>query len=157
MVSYVNEVVHTLKEEEIVEENKESVLLKKDQGVDVFHDVEDDHSLELLSQHLEFFIDCIGHRLVPVELIDSAIEEYYNKVDEDYRRRDINQETYVLIEEKKGNDGDDIEYFANNHEELNFGGFLDSMEIEEDENSLVFCPKECSERDDPKIGSPKYK
>ncbi|KAG9142287.1 hypothetical protein Leryth_007714 [Lithospermum erythrorhizon] len=148
MVSCVNEVVHTLKEEEIVEENKESVLLKKDQGVEVFHDVEDDHSLEHLSQHLEFFIDCSGHRLVPVELIDSATEEYYNKVDEDYRRRDINQEKYVLIEEKKGNDGDDTEYFANNHEELNFAGFLDSMEMEEDENSLVFCPKECSERDE---------
>ncbi|KAG9146161.1 hypothetical protein Leryth_007880 [Lithospermum erythrorhizon] len=146
MVSYVNEVLQTLKEEEVVEEKDEDegkeeenveeyqevVILKKDQGVQVVDIVGDDHSIELLPQHLEFFIDCSGHRLVPVELIDSATEEDHNKFeeelpkDEGYRSIDISPENNLLINEERKDDIDDGE----------------------NENSLMFHAKEISEREE---------
>ncbi|KAM7529120.1 hypothetical protein LguiB_032530 [Lonicera macranthoides] len=36
-------------------------------------------SREILLQHLEFFIDCSGHQLVPIELLNSPISEKKNE------------------------------------------------------------------------------
>lgn len=50
-------------EKDTIKEDKSSVI-KEDQDF-----------TEILSQHLEFFVDYSGHQLVPIELIDSTSEE----------------------------------------------------------------------------------
>ncbi|XP_019164937.1 PREDICTED: myosin-binding protein 2 [Ipomoea nil] len=98
-------------ENAVLEDNSERVM--KDQGIQV------DLSLETLPKHLEFFIDCSGNGLVPIELIDSMAEE-------DQSRHQFEE---TNLDEKTG-------------EEPKFA-VLESMEIEEDENSLVFYAKDC--------------
>ncbi|XP_073125237.1 myosin-binding protein 2-like [Henckelia pumila] len=56
------------------EKDKETLnLIMKDKSVYVC--VEEDGNGEISSQHLEFFLDYSGHRLVPIELVDSTTEE----------------------------------------------------------------------------------
>ncbi|KAK6790738.1 hypothetical protein RDI58_009819 [Solanum bulbocastanum] len=102
----------------------------KDQGVQVC--VIEDSSFELSSQHLEFFVECSGHKLVPVELIDSITEEDHSKnheTDENCEKND-QREVELVVE-------------INKIEEEDKFAVLDSMEMEEDENGFSFCVEEC--------------
>ncbi|XP_055801042.1 myosin-binding protein 2 [Solanum dulcamara] len=102
----------------------------KDQGVQVC--VIEDSSYEFSSQHLDFFIECSGQKLVPIELIDSTTEEDHCK----------NHETNENCEK---NDHGEVELVVENdkiEEEPEFA-VLDSMEMEEDENGFSFCVEEC--------------
>lgn len=98
----------------------------KDQGVQVC--VIEDSSFEYSSQHLEFFVECSGHKLVPVELIDSTTEEDHCKNHETDENCEKNDELVVEI---------------NKIEEEDKFAVLDSMEMEEDENGFSFCVDEC--------------
>ncbi|KAL0296613.1 UNVERIFIED_CONTAM: Myosin-binding protein 3 [Sesamum radiatum] len=62
-----------LEEEETLKEENSTVIMK-DKSVQVY--VEEDAPLEIPPQHLEFFLDYSGNRLVPVELVDSVMEEH---------------------------------------------------------------------------------
>lgn len=146
------------RESSIIEEES-SKMVMKDQSVQVSMG-KDDSSFEVLPQHLEFFFDCTGNRLVPFELIDSA-------TDEDQNIYKINSSK----EKEKENQDDTNVVVHHHHQEANLGGekqskedrkaslqelqseeehkskfaavVLESMEMEEDENSLVFHAKEC--------------
>nr|GMD20982.1 myosin-binding protein 2 [Ipomoea batatas] len=102
--------------ENAVLEDNNSERVMKDQGVQV------ELSVESLPKHLEFFIDCSGNGLVPIELIDSMAETEEETKDP----KEANLDSKL---EKSG-------------EEHKFSVF-ESMEIEEDENSLVFYAKDC--------------
>ncbi|KAH0681802.1 hypothetical protein KY289_019554 [Solanum tuberosum] len=102
----------------------------KDQGVQVC--VIEDSSFEFSSQHLEFFVECSGHKLVPVELIDSITEEDHCK----------NHETDENCE-KNDQREDELVVEINKIEEEDKFAVLDSMEMEEDENGFSFCVEEC--------------
>ncbi|XP_049392813.1 myosin-binding protein 2 isoform X2 [Solanum stenotomum] len=102
----------------------------KDQGVQVC--VIEDSSFEFSSQHLEFFVECSGHKLVPVELIDSTTEEDHCK----------NHETDENCE-KNDQGEDELVVEINKIEEEDKFAVLDSMEMEEDENGFSFCVEEC--------------
>ncbi|KAG5608402.1 hypothetical protein H5410_019683 [Solanum commersonii] len=102
----------------------------KDQGVQVC--VIEDSSFEFSSQHLEFFVECSGHKLVPVELIDSTTEEDHCK----------NHETDENCE-KNDQREDELVVEINKIEEEDKFAVLDSMELEEDENGFSFCVEEC--------------
>lgn len=99
----------------------------KDQGVQVC--VIEDSCFEFSSQHLDFFIECSGQKLVPIELIDSAIEENH-ETSENCSKNDDHEEVELVVENK-------IE-----EEEAKFA-VLDSMEMEEDENCFSFCVEKC--------------
>ncbi|XP_075481893.1 myosin-binding protein 2-like [Primulina tabacum] len=71
-----NQMLSELEEEKKKEAfMEESVnMITKDKSVQVC--VEEDGNFgEISSQHLEFFLDYSGHRLVPIELVDSITEE----------------------------------------------------------------------------------
>ncbi|KAJ8569633.1 hypothetical protein K7X08_006210 [Anisodus acutangulus] len=127
------EKVHVLEgvTEYIEEKYKEKIL--KDQGVQAC-DIEDVIPL----QHLEFFIDCSGHTLVPVELIDSTnIQNQSKSQDKDGDNQDGKEDIKVVLENEEA----DV-YLGKSEREPNFS-VLESMKIEEDENDLVFYAKEC--------------
>lgn len=137
------------KEEELIVKENEKITMK-DKSVQV--SLEEDASVKILPHHLEFFFDYTGNKLVPVDMIDSATEEdqmtYTNK-DEDQTHDDI-QETKL---ETEVNCKDDIEMVVENKcrelgseaamssyrsEEEPKYAILESVEMEEDENSWVF-------------------
>ncbi|KAI3466964.1 hypothetical protein Pfo_023627 [Paulownia fortunei] len=149
------------KEDEVleIEEKMETVkekatLIMKDNSVQVC--VEEDAALEISPQHLEFFLDYSGHRLVPVELIDSVTEESQSKdnvKNEDHdnvKDQGSSKGCEVQVEEKEDLvmknrsrlDEVDVVLDADINEEPKFA-LLDSMEMVEDENSLVFHAKDC--------------
>lgn len=149
-----NEVDVCLEEEEkeiLKEENSTSIM--KDKSVQVC--VEEDAIST--QQHLEFFLDYSGNRLVAVELIDSMTEEHKSednaKIEDDENKdRELSPDFEVRVEEKEElvvESGRRIEKVGtfidvDINEEPNYS-MLDSMEmeIEEDENSLFFHPKDC--------------
>ncbi|CAN4081059.1 unnamed protein product [Withania somnifera] len=122
----------------IEEHYRERVM--KDQAVQVC--LIEDSSFEFSPQHLDFFIECSGHKLIPVELIDSITEDNHSKnheANENCKKDDddvslgfeeqVNEEIELVVEDK-------IE------EKPKFAE-LDSMEMEEDENGFTFCIDEC--------------
>lgn len=143
-----------------IEESSKMVM--KDQSVQV--SIGEDASLEVLPQHLEFFFDCTGNRLVPFELIDSATDEdqnvYKTRIKEEEREdqtnvnhQEVNLEHFVPVEGGAKQSKDKTcwelasqEVFSPHRTEQKSkyaAVVLESMEIEEDENSLVFHAKEC--------------
>ncbi|CAI9755984.1 unnamed protein product [Fraxinus pennsylvanica] len=131
-------------ENENVEENPSKIM--EDKSVRVF--VDEDTSFEVSNQHLEFFLDYSGHKLVSVELTDSVKgEDYKNDNVKDYSFSD-NAE-YTLNSDVKLDAGnrsvqveDDADLDFDLNEEPAFS-LLDSMDIEEDESSRIFDTKEC--------------
>ncbi|XP_042011366.1 myosin-binding protein 2-like [Salvia splendens] len=118
---------------ETVEEEK-SVLVMKDKSVQVC--VEED---EVPPQHLEFFLDYSGHTLVPIELVDSMTDEHLGegngRIEDDGESSE--REPLVLGREEKRADAFlDVDI----NEEPTYT-MLEVMEMEEDENSLVFHAK----------------
>ncbi|KAI7736518.1 hypothetical protein M8C21_003518 [Ambrosia artemisiifolia] len=78
-----------------------------------------DSTADFLPQHLEFFFDYSGNQLVPIELVDSTTEgsQSISEGDQDHEFEDY-QKDYVIQEQHTPG--------------------LQSMELEETENSLVF-------------------
>ncbi|CAN4090481.1 unnamed protein product [Withania somnifera] len=113
----------------------------KDQAVQVC--VIEDSSFEFSPQHLDFFIECSGHKLIPVELIDSITEEHHSENHETDENciKDDNDNVSLGFEEQVN---DAVELVVENKidEKPKFSD-LDSMEVEEDENGFTFCVEEC--------------
>ncbi|KAG8366742.1 hypothetical protein BUALT_Bualt17G0111000 [Buddleja alternifolia] len=137
-----------VKNEGTLEEN--STLVMKDKSIQVC--VEEDGPSP---QHLEFFLDYSGHKLVPVELIDSMTEQGQSKDNvktEDHENdkdqgSDTGYEVHVEVEEdtvmENRNSVVEVDGVLDLdiNEEPKFS-VLDSMEMEEDGNSLVFHAKD---------------
>ncbi|GER31065.1 hypothetical protein STAS_07045 [Striga asiatica] len=138
------------KEKQVLVEK--STLIMKDKSVQVC--VQEDAAVDISTQHLEFFLDYSGHKLVPVELIDSVSEEHkieeYVKIEGGDIAKDQEQEVYVesevgvqvkeevVVESEGQNSSTFLDFDIN---EVPKYAVLDSMDIEEDENSLVFHAK----------------
>ncbi|PIN21747.1 hypothetical protein CDL12_05557 [Handroanthus impetiginosus] len=131
-----------------MEENIETVeqkakLIMKDKSVQGW--VEED-----APQHLEFFLDCSGHGLIPVELVDTITEESQNRENvkiedhDNYEGREVRVGETTDLVMKNGCRWDEVNAVLDLdiNEEPKFS-MLDSMEMEEDENSLVFHAKDC--------------
>ncbi|GFP83536.1 hypothetical protein PHJA_000497000 [Phtheirospermum japonicum] len=121
----------------------------KDKSVQIC--VEEDKSLENSTQHLEFFLDYSGHKLVPIELIDLVTDEHEIKEDAQIEEDDLNKdrevdsgvqvkenENVVVFESGTRKESRFLDVDIN--EEAKYE-MLESMEIEEDDNSLVFHAK----------------
>ncbi|KAK6122260.1 hypothetical protein DH2020_043993 [Rehmannia glutinosa] len=151
----ISVIVNELKDKEILEEEN-STLILKDKSVQVC--VEEEAPLEISPQHLEFFLDYSGHRLVPVELIDSVTEEH--KIEENAKIEDDDDrnkdQDFTLDSEARVDEKEDMVFESGSRMEEKVDTFLDidineepkysmldSMEIEDDENSLVFHAKDC--------------
>ncbi|KAL2542509.1 Myosin-binding protein 2 [Abeliophyllum distichum] len=140
-----------------MEEEKETITMK-DKSVQVSIEEEKDVPLDISPQHLEFFLDNSGHRLVPVELIDSItdkqkIKNHVNGEDNDKDKHQVTNsdsevwlktEVKMVVEDRfrREEAGMVLDFDFMTHEDPKYMMF-DSMEIEEDENSLVFHAKEC--------------
>ncbi|KAI3453145.1 hypothetical protein Pfo_009808 [Paulownia fortunei] len=149
----VDEVLEAEEERETLKEENLSLIMI-DKSVQVC--VEEDAPLEISPQHLEFFLDYSGHKLVPIELIDSVAEEHNSKenakIEDDDKNKDqeFSLDSEVQVEEKeelvveRGSRIEKVDTFldVDINEEPKYA-MLDSMEIEEDENSLVFHAKDC--------------
>lgn len=120
---------------------KDRVFLKEDSSK-VLKDLVSDEimskeeaSSKIHPEDWEFFIDFSGYQLVPIELIDSTTEEIeLNKAEENRKRSDLQENNwsseFVIV--------DQVEKVV---EENRFAA-LESMNIEETENSLVSNAKE---------------
>ncbi|KAJ8562948.1 hypothetical protein K7X08_031400 [Anisodus acutangulus] len=126
-----------------IEENyRERVM--KDQGVQAC--LIEDTSFEFSPQHLDFFIECSGHKLVPIELIDSTTEEHYSKnheMRENHKNDDEVNEFELLVENKTMEVEKEQEVSEHKSEEEPKFAVLDSIEMEEDENGFGFYVEEC--------------
>lgn len=122
-----------------VQKEENSNLFMVDKSVQVC--AEEDVPVETSLQHLEFFLDYSGHTLVPIELVDSMVEEH--------KDLDINLDSNVHVEEKEAlvvENGIILEKMdpfidVDINEEPKYS-LLDAMDIEENENCLVFHAKE---------------
>lgn len=137
--------------EALKEDNSNLIMI--DKSVQVC--AEEDVPVETSLQHLEFFLDYSGHTLVPIELVDSMMEEHNgdekNKIERDNEDKDldISLDSEVHVEEKEalvvesGIRVEKIESFldVDINEEPKYSLF-DAMEIEENENCLVFHAKD---------------
>ncbi|KAK4400059.1 Myosin-binding protein 2 [Sesamum angolense] len=142
-----------LEEEETLKEENSTVIMK-DKSVQVY--VEEDAPLEIPPQHLEFFLDYSGNRLVPVELVDSVMEEHKIEknveVEADHKDKDrafspdfevrVEEKEELVVESERRTEKVDAFLDVDINEEPKYA-MLESMEIEEDENSLVFHPRDC--------------
>ncbi|KAG6407688.1 hypothetical protein SASPL_130685 [Salvia splendens] len=118
--------------ETVLEEK--SVLIMKDKSVQVC--VEED---EVPPQHLEFFLDYSGHTLVPIELVDLMMDEHLGEGNDRIEDDGEGNEREPLVlgrEEKRAGAFLDVDI----NEEPTYA-MLEVMEMEEDENSLVFHAK----------------
>ncbi|KAL2545950.1 myosin-binding protein 2-like [Forsythia ovata] len=133
-------------------DGKKGSIIMEDKSVQV--SLDEDTSVEVSGQHLEFFLDYSGHKLVPVELIDSVTaEDQKNDNAKDYdasknEESTLDSEVQVETEVKLvvGNRSVLVEDDATLDFDLNQEpafSLLDSMDIEEDENSWGFHAKEC--------------
>ncbi|CAI9768110.1 unnamed protein product [Fraxinus pennsylvanica] len=134
-----------------------STISRQDKSVQLSIEEGRDVPLDISPQHLEFFLDNSGHRLVPVELIDLITGEQQSKnhANDEYTDNDNHQETNsdsevwlktevkMVVEDRFRREGTgrvlDFDFTA--HKDPKYM-MLDSMEIEEDESSLVFHAKE---------------
>ncbi|KAL3635963.1 hypothetical protein CASFOL_020510 [Castilleja foliolosa] len=135
--------------DELIELERGENENSKDKSVQVC--VEEDKSIEDSTQHLEFFLDYSGHKLVPIELIDFGTDECEIKedatIEEDdlIKDREVDSEVQVIVNENvvvletdTRNESRFLDIDIN--EEAKYE-MLESMETEEDENSLVFHAK----------------
>ncbi|KAH6805553.1 myosin-binding protein of unknown function [Perilla frutescens var. frutescens] len=140
----VDMVLEVEREKETVEEEK-SILIMKDKSV----------------QHLEFFLDFSGHTLVPIELIDSMADEHREKEKDriegggvdDFVSKDqdfsldsevgVEERETLLVLESGSRIVEKVDTFldVDINEEPKYS-MLDAMEMEEDENCLVFHAKD---------------
>ncbi|KAF3648817.1 putative calponin -like proteiny domain-containing protein-like isoform X2 [Capsicum annuum] len=122
----------------IEEHYRERVM--KDEAVQVC--VIEDSSFEFSPQHLDFFVECSGQKLVPVELIDSITEEDHSQNQPMHENYIKNNDEVNFSSEEQVND--EVELVVENkiEEEPKFI-VLDSMEMEENENGFGFCVEEC--------------
>ncbi|XP_016460952.1 myosin-binding protein 2 [Nicotiana tabacum] len=132
-----------------------SEVRMKDQAVQACEN--EDLSLEFSSQHLDFFIECSGHKLVPIELIDSITDEDHSKnqekgenhkkIDAEMNlefREQVNKEFEFVVENKILQVEEETAVSELKSEEEPIIAFLESTELEEGENSLDFYAKECN-------------
>ncbi|KAL8549654.1 hypothetical protein ACS0TY_008485 [Phlomoides rotata] len=128
--------------EALKEENSNLIMIDKSVQVCADEDVPVETSL----QHLEFFLDYSGHTLVPIELVDSTTEEHNGDEDKDLN---ISLDSELHVKEKEalvvenGVRLEKIDTFidVDINEEPKYS-LLDAMEIEENENCLVFHAKD---------------
>ncbi|THG03170.1 hypothetical protein TEA_016077 [Camellia sinensis var. sinensis] len=135
-------------EQESIKENNSSLIMG-----DLFSGTKQVPSIEIHTQHLEFFVGHDGYGLIPVELFDLTPEENSSN----YRIKEEDDENYVNVETNLGSEWCDearnesiVENKSSSGEieavyefkEAKFA-VLESMEIEENENSLIFHAKEC--------------
>ncbi|CAL5354817.1 unnamed protein product [Camellia sinensis] len=135
-------------EQESIKENNPSLIMG-----DLFSGTKQVPSIEIHTQHLEFFVGHDGYGLIPVELFDLTPEENSSN----YRIKEEDDENYVNVETNLGSEWCDearnesiVENKSSSGEieavyefkEAKFA-VLESMEIEENENSLIFHAKEC--------------
>ncbi|XP_052205852.1 myosin-binding protein 2 [Diospyros lotus] len=143
----------TVKEEE--EEEESNFFMEFSSSGETLGQVgtKQDASVEIIPQHLEFFVGHDGCRLIPVELIDSTTEKnggtYRIKEEEDDDHCEKDEANLgskprggPVMQTRSGLGQVEAELSAHQiREEAKFA-VLESMEIEEYENSLVFHPKE---------------
>ncbi|XP_059308817.1 myosin-binding protein 3-like isoform X1 [Lycium ferocissimum] len=119
-----------------IEENCRERIMK-DQAVQVC--LTDDLSFEFSPQHLDFVIECSGHKLIPIELIDSTTEDDHRKNQETDENRQKNDDEVSLDTMEQVNE--EVEVVVENKvaevEEETIVSFLDSMKMKKDENGLV--------------------
>lgn len=126
------EKVHLILEEvtECIEEKYKEMMLK-DESCEI-----EDVALEIPPQHLEFFIDCSGHMLVPIDAANE--EEDESRSEEKDENQDVKEDVKAVLE----NTSIEVEAavcLGGNERELEFA-VVESME-----NDLVFYAKECQE------------
>ncbi|KAL6505818.1 hypothetical protein OROHE_023197 [Orobanche hederae] len=136
---------------EIKEQNSSAVM--EDKSVQVCFE-EYYAPLEMSSpQHLEFFLDYSGHKLVPFELTDSVTEELKIKDDASIEEDDITKDQEVTVDfEVQIQEKEEVVVESGSRVENTFLDIdineepkyevVDSTEIEEDENSLFFHAKD---------------
>ncbi|CAA2978026.1 Hypothetical predicted protein [Olea europaea subsp. europaea] len=151
------EAILEMEEEKGKDKAGNSTIYMEDKSVQVSIEEGKDFSLDISPQHLEFFLDNSGHRLVPVELIDLITGEQQSKnhaKDEDtdnHNHQETNSDSEVwlktevkmVVEDRfrREDTGRVLDFGFATHEDPKYM-MLDSMEIEEDESSLVFHAKE---------------
>ncbi|KAK6146753.1 hypothetical protein DH2020_020622 [Rehmannia glutinosa] len=141
----ISVIVNELKDKEILEEEN-STLILKDKSVQVC--VEEEAPLEISPQHLEFF-----WTIVVIVTEEHKIEENAKIEDDDDRNKD---QDFTLDSEARVDEKEDMVFESGSRMEEKVDTFLDidineepkysmldSMEIEDDENSLVFHAKDC--------------
>ncbi|KAK6134185.1 hypothetical protein DH2020_032075 [Rehmannia glutinosa] len=140
-----------VKMENVEEKNN---LIMQDKSVQAC--VEEDAPLEISPQHLEFFLDYSGHRLVPVESVDSRTEETQSKCDVKVEDDDnakyhgstkccevqVEENEDLVLKNRSRLDEVDVVFDLDLNEEPDFA-MLESMGMGEDENALVFHAKDC--------------
>ncbi|XP_019260566.1 PREDICTED: myosin-binding protein 2-like, partial [Nicotiana attenuata] len=118
-----------------------SEVKMKDQAVQVCENEE--LCFEFSPQHLEFI--CSGDKLVPIELIDSTTDEDHSKNQEmEENHKKSAKEFEFVVENKILQVEEETAVSELKSEEEPEFGFLESMEVEEEEIGLVFCAKKCN-------------
>ncbi|CAL5338951.1 unnamed protein product [Camellia sinensis] len=148
-------------EKEPIKEDNSVVIMEDPSSGEALNQIftREDESVEIPPQHLEFFVGHGGYRLIPVELIDSTMEEnrstYRSKEEDDvnFDNREENLESKSRDEARVESVGENLnrsrlgereaELSANEMEEEAKFAVFESMEIEENDNSLIFHAKEC--------------
>ncbi|XP_059649525.1 myosin-binding protein 2-like [Cornus florida] len=117
-----------------------------------------DESNEILTQHLEFFVGQDGYGLIPIELFDSTTEEnqssYRVKEEGDHDNFDDFElnwgfESHAgariepVLESRRSLGVREAEVSAREGRKEPEFAALESMEIEENENSFIFHAREC--------------
>ncbi|KAL3644713.1 hypothetical protein CASFOL_009893 [Castilleja foliolosa] len=134
---------------ELIELEKGENENSNDKSVQVC--VEEDKPVGNSTQHLEFFLDYSGHRLVPIELIDLVTDEHEIKEDVKIEENDLSKDREVDSEVQVKENENVIVFESGARKESRFLDvdinveatyeLLESKEIEDDENSLVFNAK----------------
>ncbi|CAA2981822.1 Hypothetical predicted protein [Olea europaea subsp. europaea] len=149
------DVVMEMEEEKEKDKGQNSTIDMVDRSVQVSIEEEKDVPLDISHQHLEFFLDNSGHRLVPAELIHLTKDEQQSKNHEDNgndKHQETNSDSKVRLKTEVKMVVDDrfrreeagriLDFDLTTPKDPKYM-MLDSMEIEEDENSFVFHAKEC--------------
>ncbi|XP_059655373.1 myosin-binding protein 3-like isoform X2 [Cornus florida] len=123
-------------EKEPIKEDNSNVVMEDPWSDETINSI-DDSSLEIIPQHLEFFVGQGGCRLIPVELIDSTTEENQSK----YRIKEEDHENNDIQEANLGSVLQDEARIGESEEEPRFA-VIESVEMEENENSLVIHEKD---------------
>uniref|UniRef100_A0A5B6ZV97 GTD-binding domain-containing protein n=1 Tax=Davidia involucrata TaxID=16924 RepID=A0A5B6ZV97_DAVIN len=142
-----------LKDFEGHEDDKVDVILEPENSNMIMEDPSSENTrvVENIPQHLEFFVGHDGCQLIPVELIDTTTEENQGSCrikEEDHENCDNHEANlgpelqvealFELVVEREAE-------LSSPHEDKEEHKFavLESMEIEENENSLIFHAMEC--------------
>ncbi|CAA0841393.1 Myosin-binding protein 3 [Striga hermonthica] len=143
-----NGYVSVVEKENDVSEEKLTMIMN-DKSVQVCF--QEDAPVQISSQHLEFFMDYSGHKLVPIELIDSVTEEHHVK---EIEGGDIAEDEEIRVDSEVGGEVKEellVEIGGQNQSTfLDFYTFeepkfakLGSMCVEEDETSQGFHAEGC--------------